>query len=68
MIRLRMLLKNEPASDTATTTGGGVTTVDIMRLLRKTRVKGYVATFKKRASKAISESATARRASTVESR
>lgn len=41
--------------DTATTTGGGVTTVSIARLLGKPHVKEYVVTFQKRASKAIQD-------------
>lgn len=34
-------------SDTATTTGGGVTTVNIIRLLGKKHIKRYVATFQR---------------------
>ncbi len=52
-MRLHMLRNRKPASDTATTTGGGVTTVDTARLLKKEHVRGYVATFQKRVSRSI---------------
>lgn len=54
MIMLRMPFnRNTTISDTATTTFGGVTVVDIARLLRKEAVQKYINTASKRAEEDI---------------